>query len=40
MSRVSITVAGRAYAVRLALWVAANDCHYRFVSVDLLAPTP
>jgi len=38
VSRVSITVAGRVYAVRLAIWVAANDAAARFVSVDLLAP--
>lgn len=37
MSRVSITMAGRPWAVRLAIWVAANDCRDRFVSVDLLA---
>lgn len=38
MSRTTITIAGRVYAVRFVIWVAANDAAARFVSVDLLAP--
>lgn len=38
MSRVSITIAGRPWSVRYAIWAAANDAAARFVSVDLLAP--
>lgn len=40
MSGISITTAGRPWAVRYLIWVAANDGGHRFVSVDLLAPTP
>ena len=37
MTRTTITLAGRVYAVRFAIWVAANDSG-RPMSVDLLAP--
>lgn len=37
MTRVTVILAGRPWAVRLAIWVAANDGGHRFVSVDLLA---
>lgn len=38
MSRVSITVAGRPWAIRFAIWAVANDGGRIVVSVDLLAP--
>jgi hypothetical protein len=37
VTRTVITIAGRPWAVRLAIWAAANDGGRRFVSVDLLA---
>lgn len=38
MSRATITIAGRVYAVRFAMWAVANDGGRIVVSVDLLAP--
>lgn len=37
MRRVTVILAGRPWAVRYLIWVAANDGGRRFVSVDLLA---
>ncbi|WP_279605424.1 hypothetical protein [Methylobacterium sp. E-016] len=41
MRLTTITVAGRPWAPRYEIWVAANDARVRFLSVDLhAAPNP
>ncbi len=37
MTRTTITLAGRVYAVRFAMWSVANDGGKIIISVDLLA---
>lgn len=38
MSRVTVTIAGRPWALRYLLWLVANDGGRPVISVDLLAP--